>query len=159
MMVQTLSSKRITRCGRSNDHINSFFISELQFDTQEGGQFLATAYGRNNNTGLDALLFIQGDGCPLFPVSPFVSFSVDPTFGAFGNGDLGGGTPAIGLTTNLTLTDSPSLTAAVPEPSTWAMILTGFVGLMGFATYSRKEGYHRRQIDAGDLAIGLRAGE
>ena len=34
--------------------------------------------------------------------------------------------------------DAVSLTAAVPEPSTWAMLLIGFVGI-GFMAYRRKQ--------------------
>ncbi len=39
--------------------------------------------------------------------------------------------------TNSNGTASFTLVAAVPEPSTWAMMILGFVGL-GFMTYRRK---------------------
>jgi PEP-CTERM motif len=36
-----------------------------------------------------------------------------------------------------TITEGPGMTAAVPEPSTWAMMILGFLGL-GFMAYRRK---------------------
>ncbi|WP_198030111.1 PEP-CTERM sorting domain-containing protein [Bradyrhizobium sp. Tv2a-2] len=41
--------------------------------------------------------------------------------------------------TTITSIDGPTLASAVPEPSTWAMMILGFVGL-GFMAYGRKLG-------------------
>jgi hypothetical protein len=49
----------------------------------------------------------------------------------FSNGPLGTAAGPIQFTLN-TLTYVPAIGAAVPEPSTWAMMLLGFAGL-GFA--------------------------
>jgi hypothetical protein len=52
-------------------------------------------------------------------------------FAAVGTSDsYGGSLDAVSLT-------APSLTAAVPEPSTWAMMILGFAGI-GFMAYRRK---------------------
>jgi PEP-CTERM motif len=45
-------------------------------------------------------------------------------------------TPALGALDNLMLGDAATVTA-VPEPSTWAMMIFGFLGL-GFLTYRKK---------------------
>ncbi len=63
-----------------------------------------------------------------------IVYATDPTITGFG---IGGNIPADGsfVFQNITLTDD--VTAAVPEPSTWAMMVLGFAGL-GFMTYRRK---------------------
>ena len=55
-----------------------------------------------------------------------------------------------------TLLDNVSLTTAVPEPSTWAMLLLGFAGL-GFAACRRTRPSARRRMRRGRLrAIRVR---
>jgi hypothetical protein len=54
---------------------------------------------------------------------------VNPFSQTFGNGDN-----PFNLTANVTLASN---TSAVPEPSTWAMLILGFVGV-GFVAYRRK---------------------
>jgi hypothetical protein len=55
------------------------------------------------------------------------SFTFTTTGGSLVFSDLAGGNPNIG-----NIVDNVALSSAVPEPSTWAMMLLGFVGL-GFA--------------------------
>jgi hypothetical protein len=62
-------------------------------------------------------LFTQNTYNPSFDAL----LTTDPNGGGVGNNNLGTGT----------------ITAAVPEPSTWAMMLIGFVGV-GFMAYRRK---------------------
>jgi hypothetical protein len=85
-------------------------------------------------------------GSPLIPSSILVPLKIDSgltgggivNFG-YSNTDLGGGMGELDLTP-LTLDVSVSpITDAVPEPSTWAMLLIGFaaIGLAGYRTSRR----------------------
>jgi hypothetical protein len=56
---------------------------------------------------------------------------------------LEGPDPLIGF--ELNDSSSATITAAVPEPSTWAMVLVGLVGL-GFAGYRSKKNLHTQRI-------------
>jgi hypothetical protein len=52
---------------------------------------------------------------------------------------LNNGSPVAGFQTAGFWTASfPTVTAAVPEPSTWAMMILGFAGV-GFMAYRRKQ--------------------
>jgi hypothetical protein len=55
-------------------------------------------------------------------------------FNALNNGNPDAGFPTAGFWT----ASFPTVTAAVPEPSTWAMMIFGFCGL-GFMAYRRKQ--------------------
>jgi hypothetical protein len=85
-----------------------------------------TATGNTEFVGDTDSLFSNTLGNILNTGAVFTGTTSDPTFvtGSFGTpGD------------SLTITD---LTAAVPEPSTWAMMILGFCGL-GFMAYRRKQ--------------------
>jgi hypothetical protein len=49
----------------------------------------------------------------------------------------GGSTAADFVVDNVSITSVPSIAAAIPEPSTWAMMLFGFAGI-GFMAYRRR---------------------
>jgi len=67
-----------------------------------------------------------------FPSEPITAFNV------WGNGGTSG---TLGTTAsndvNTSFNGTYSITAAVPEPSTWAMVILGFAGI-GFVAYRRK---------------------
>jgi hypothetical protein len=72
----------------------------------------------------------------LDPLSPLTPYSFTFTISAPGKlsfTDLSGGNPNVG-----NLLDNVSV-SAVPEPSTWAMMILGFLGV-GFLAYRRKSG-------------------
>ena len=103
-----------------------------QFGTQEA----AIQYNNGNFNGLFYIsdftylgnpyeLSIQGGSLSIVPI-----VNGFPTFQHLVNGSL-----------NFSLTNEQAFTptvAAVPEPSTWAMMMLGFAGL-GFMTYRRKQ--------------------
>jgi hypothetical protein len=60
------------------------------------------------------------------------SYTFTTTGGQLDFADLAGGNQNIG-----NILDNVTLTTAVPEPSTWAMMILGFAGL-GFLAYRRK---------------------
>ncbi len=68
------------------------------------------------------------------PVTVSDSTLLEPTFlgGSFATSD-----GAVEITGNTSLTFEATLQSAVPEPSTWAMMILGFAGI-GFMTYRRK---------------------
>jgi hypothetical protein len=85
--------------------------------------------------------FINGNNGPTFatlPVSPFIAglntlvFLVDNTNAGIQGSASGGPTQVI-------FDGTVTFTAAVPEPSTWAMLILGFCGI-GFMAYRRKHG-------------------
>lgn len=57
---------------------------------------------------------------------------VDPFQGTFNNGDN-----PFNLTATVSLSEHASNVSSVPEPSTWAMMILGFLGV-GFLAYRRK---------------------
>jgi len=64
------------------------------------------------------------------------------TLDQFGISFLGGDSPSIVNFSNVSLTQQTTEVAAVPEPSTWAMLVLGFAGV-GFLSY-RRSGSHLR---------------
>jgi hypothetical protein len=83
------------------------------------------------------------DGIPVTDGNPFPGFHCGSNYCLVGPGDptaenasnLG---PNGSLNFPLTGVDNFTLTAAVPEPSTWAMMILGFCGV-GFMAYRRKQ--------------------
>ncbi len=78
--------------------------------------------------------FIQSGSLPASITTPF-TYTVDANATAYGSYRLNGGSEWISAKL-ATLTVSEHV-AAVPEPSTWAMLLLGFGGI-GFMAYRRK---------------------
>lgn len=67
-----------------------------------------------------------------YPVDPYAAFNI------YDNSSPNGGLSATAsYDVNTEFNGTYSITAAVPEPSTWAMMLLGFVGL-GFMAYRRR---------------------
>jgi PEP-CTERM motif len=100
------------------------FQAELSGDFALGQMFFRVAYGMGSPQPWSALN-LAGGGSDVLPLS--IPGGSDGGYGGGYAGDFvtaGGGDPG-GVT--VTLTANP-----VPEPSTWAMMLLGFVGL-GFA--------------------------
>ena len=64
------------------------------------------------------------------------------TLDQFGISFLGGDSSSIVNFSNVSLTQQTTEVAAVPEPSTWAMLVLGFAGV-GFLSY-RRSGSHLR---------------
>jgi hypothetical protein len=97
------------------------------------GSFFFTSGGTN-----DPFTFLYGNNSTTFdPItSPFVTglnilhFIVNNTNQGIQGTELGGGP------SSLNFEGSVTFASAVPEPSTWAMVILGFAGI-GFATYRR----------------------
>lgn len=68
--------------------------------------------------------------------TPGGDFSCEANFCLLGPGPSGD--PSLHPELPILKVDSFTITAAVPEPSTWAMMLLGFIGL-GFMAYRRKD--------------------
>jgi PEP-CTERM motif len=115
------------------------FLSELGGDFALGQIFYHIAYGITQSSLPSADLASGGSDLPPPSITPgglvsgasdvgqtgggLTSVNTGSVLALLTSGNIGGA----GLTLTLTLT-------AVPEPSTWAMMLVGFVGL-GFAGY------------------------
>jgi hypothetical protein len=116
---------------------NAFTITDISFlvnGTVERNQSIEFFQANGNTELIDnpSESFFTDTLGNIRTTGPFFTGSLsDPTFvpGTFGSaGD------------SLTITD---ISAAVPEPSTWAMMILGFLGL-GFMAYRRKsEGFLR----------------
>jgi hypothetical protein len=110
-------------------------VGEIQGINQGPGAFseqLHRAYDTNGSV-LENSIFNYSGGLPASITTPFIYqvTSIDggsSDFSAFG---------ASGNMSDDTLTVSLTPLSAVPEPSTWAMMILGFVGL-GFMAYRRK---------------------
>ena len=118
---------------------------------QASAQATSASYDINLSMGLYAHL---GNPAPApFPTSltsPF-SYTADPYWDyRFGQLMEPGGTPnnpnLINFAINSVTLTVQDTVAAVPEPSTWAMMILGFVGL-GFLTYRREQS--RNSLAAG----------
>ncbi len=110
------------------------------------GNSATSAFRDNELPGSNVKLVIDTTS-PQWTVSSYVNGvlsaqftydSTDPTITGIGIGtQYSGGTDSSITFGPTTLTDDQSVTAAVPEPSTWAMMVLGFAGL-GFMSYRRK---------------------
>jgi PEP-CTERM motif len=105
---------------------------------QLNGDLVGTVFGASVQAGL-------GNGLSATPVAPGV-FTQDSTLtvpgcNCSGNGviTISGnfGQEFIDISLATAITTDTSLTTAVPEPSTWAMMILGFAGV-GFMAYRRK---------------------
>ncbi|MBR0689294.1 PEP-CTERM sorting domain-containing protein [Bradyrhizobium manausense] len=117
--------------------LNTFTVSATGFDfaayvNPANGQFVF----HDNNQGF--AIFASDSSDPNF--STFVSILADnPVSGAVKDqyNALNHGAPYAGFPTAGHWTASFPVVAAVPEPSTWAMMMLGFAGV-GFMAYRRK---------------------
>ncbi len=86
----------------------------------------------NARVGLNAL----GVFTPTGSLSGFTAGLADLTLGYTQTGDLTADSPQPAISGSFTFS-SPSMTAAVPEPASWAMLITGF-GMTGAVLRRRK---------------------
>jgi hypothetical protein len=115
--VQINNSGQLVYHGVPNTHGADYIFDDL-FPFTVGGLLVSTGSGASQKF-YDLSLDYQGASSVDF-------FSIDPNGGY--------------VVDNGTFSASPvNLTAPVPEPSTWAMMILGFLGI-GFMTYRRKSG-------------------
>jgi hypothetical protein len=107
----------------------SFGNISSAFDTNFGGHPTSfDVYRATIDAGLTGQSFFEVNGS--FPAGTvIVPFGTDDLFTSWTNTGLNTGGQCVGCT--------PTPTAAVPEPSTWAMLLLGFAGVSLMA-YRRK---------------------
>jgi hypothetical protein len=97
----------------------------------------AQNYHSGYNEYLTSHIYNYYGSLPASITTPF-TYTVDAKDSQYGNYYLGNGTTSESIYANLaTLTVSEHV-GAVPEPSTWAMMLLGFAGV-GFAAYRKRK--------------------
>jgi hypothetical protein len=109
---------------------NGSWASELTVRNNaafQGYAFAGTAWDRYFNTGI--LSTSPNAPAPISVTSPF-SYS-------YQSGDISNGHFVFGSEQLNLFPTTVTLTAAVPEPSTWAMMILGFAGI-GFMAYRRR---------------------
>jgi hypothetical protein len=113
---------------------NNFYLATIPGPTLNGpGTVAYSTISATDLTATDFLLFNFSTGT-FGTANP--NFSGDPIiFGLAQNSNLAAGTNNTAFYDNLSLT----INSAVPEPSTWAMMILGFCGI-GFMAYRRKNG-------------------
>jgi PEP-CTERM motif len=101
---------------------------QLKFETVQGEVDIQLTF-QQHGTNPDALSSVFPPSSPpslaLFDVATFSITDIDPTPHATSSGVI------------TSLTGPSPITTAVPEPSTWAMMILGFAGV-GFMAYRRK---------------------
>jgi hypothetical protein len=110
--------------------INGNFYGILSETSSAGryGSFQnAWAWSDHNNDQVSSFVEANAESMPDSITTPF-SYSVQPGDFAVGNFQIGNTSASFDVT---------SIAEAVPEPSTWAMMLLGFAGV-GFMAYRRK---------------------
>ena len=107
----------------------SFTNITTAFDANFGGHPTSfDVYQANINAGFNGQSFFEVNGS--FPAGTvIVPFGTGGLFTSWTNTGLNTGGQCVGCT--------PTPTAAVPEPSTWAMMILGFFGV-GFMAYRRR---------------------
>jgi hypothetical protein len=94
---------------------------------------VATIPSPNARVGLN----IFGNFSPIGSLSAFTPGPADLTLSFTQTGELGPNDPQPAVSGSFTFS-SPSITAAVPEPASWAMLITGF-GMTGAVLRRRKK--------------------
>ena len=115
--------------------IRGNLVGEIQGINQGPGAFseqLHRAYD-TNGSAVENSIFNYSGGLPASITTPFIYHVTSSDGGSSGFSAFG----ASGNMTVDTLTVSLTPTPSVPEPSTWAMMILGFLGL-GFMAYRRK---------------------
>jgi hypothetical protein len=112
----------------------SHYTMLLNGNTTAGATLIGNVWGGSSNTSQD-MTNLFGTIGPL----------TGPTFGASASATLNGQVSPFSLELGLQVTNTHAGTttgdfnvSAVPEPSTWAMMILGFVGV-GFMAYRRKD--------------------
>jgi hypothetical protein len=125
------------------------------FSYQTSGGYLPPYDPSNPSTFAEIIIFVNSPAahitasqCNEFDAHCGRTDTYQPYTDIFGSNGIGtlyyaagvevmGGATAPSLSVFISLPDGFSLTAPVPEPSTWAMLLLGFAGV-GFMAYRRK---------------------
>jgi hypothetical protein len=125
----------------SSDFSVDYLINPYQISSDPN--VLTITFAPTTAFGLDFSTFNKGPAA--FELSNSFGTTVDPTLGfensqfiGFVSTDmLSSLTLTVSSTESWVVTDVTTAVAAVPEPSTWAMMLLGFAGV-GFMAYRRK---------------------